>query len=212
MGKLIYSAYTSAHLLLLAVGIYLLDKSPNQGTVILLLVLGGLVYDNLIITVGDTIGEGQYLKFLNQLRYWCHGLFSPLLLVVTLQILKIAEIVWVSHPLIYPFTWALAIGLVLIEVLTRMTRLTLRPIVFSNTLRYKEVVPSKEIPTILVISLMIMAGILLWQQVGFPWLFLGSLTMLLGSGVPPTTVFGPAIGSGVEIILMASLVASQLLL
>lgn len=210
MGKMIYASYTLAHLVLLTWGMLLFVQSPEIDLGILLLVLLGLVYDNLIIFVGDWLREGKRLESLNKLRYWFHGLFSPLLLVVAAQMLHSAHLNWDNPPLIDRLAWGGAIGLMVLEVSTRMVKLNLKPVTFAGTLRYKEVVPSKELPVILVIVLVGAVGMSVWQQIHYPWIFWGALIMLLGSAVPTTTKAGPSIGSGVEILFGLSLLMSQI--
>lgn len=45
-----------------------------------------------------------------------------------------------------------------------MTKLDLKPVTFAGTLRYKEAVPSHEIPVILVIVLLGAVGVVVWQS------------------------------------------------
>ncbi|MBW4657530.1 MAG: hypothetical protein KME15_02555 [Drouetiella hepatica Uher 2000/2452] len=211
IGKLIYSFYTLAHLTLLAWGTYHFAQFPSPSLAILLLVLGGLVYDNLIIFIGGSIGMGDRLLFLHKIRYWLHGLLSPLLLVFAVQVLHTAHVRWDS-PWSDRLSVALAFTLIVIEVCDRMIKLNLKPITFAGTLRYKEVVPSKEIPVILVILCVGAIGAVVWQQLGWSWMFWGALLMMLGSAVPTTTKAGPSVGSGVEVLLGLSLLATQIAL
>lgn len=211
IGKLIYGFYTLAHLTLLAWGTYHFAQFPSLSLAILLLVLGGLVYDNLIIFIGSSIGMGDRLLFLNKIRYWLHGLLSPLLLVFAVQVLHAAQVSWDS-PWSDRLSVALAFTLIVIEVCDRMLKLNLKPITFAGTLRYKEVVPSKEIPVILVILCVGAIGAVIWQQLGWSWMFWGALVMMLGSAVPTTTKAGPSVGSGVEVLLGLSLLATQIAL
>lgn len=212
IGKLIYAGYTLAHLSVLIWATIIFQSSPSLSLAILMLVLAGLVYDNLIIFIGDWLHLGSKLETLNKVRYWCHGLLSPLLLIVAVQVLHVTQVSWDRSVWSDGLAWSLTFGLILIEVTTRMVKLTLKPIQFAGTLRYKEVVPSRELPVILVILLVGAVGAVVWQQLGWSWMFWGAVIMMLGSAVPTTTKAGPSIGSGVEVILGWSLVATQLLL
>jgi hypothetical protein len=209
IGKNIYAIYTIAHTLSLSWALWLMLATPNLSLVILILVLAGLVYDNLVILVGDRLQEGELLKALNKGRYWCHGLLSPLLLIVALQVLHRTSASWDYSPWSDGFTLGLTLCLILIEVTGRMMKLDLKPVTFAGTLRYKEVVPSHEIPVILVIVLLGAVGVAAWQSLHWTWLFWGALIMMIGSAVPTTTKAGPSIGSGVEVLFGLSLVATQ---
>lgn len=208
VGKLIYSTYTLAHTATLVWAVSLFVRSPHLGFALVILVLAGLVYDNLIIAIGDRIGQSTLLETLNKGRYWCHGLLSPLLLVFAVQVLHLARMQWDQPLWSDRLTWALILGLIGIEVQTRMLKLNLKPIVFGGTLRYKEVEPSKEIPVILVIVLVGAIGAIIWQPLHWSWMFLGAVVMLTGSAVPTTTKAGPSIGSAVEVLFGISLVVT----
>lgn len=211
-GKVIYATYTLAHTLVLAWAGMLFIQAPSLNLVILLAVLIGLIYDNFIIFLGDQLQEGGLLESLNKLRYWFHGLFSPLLLIFAVQVLHFAHLSWDHTFISNSVAWMLTLSLILIEVITRMSKLKLKPVTFAGTLRYKEVIPSKEIPVILVILLVGLIGFSIWQQLQWAWMFWGALVMLLGSAVPTSTKAGPSIGSGVEVLFGLSLVFTQAML
>ncbi len=208
IGTLIYSLYTLAHTATLVWAVSLFGRSPHLGLALVILVLAGLIYDNLIITIGKFIGQGTLLETLNKGRYWCHGLLSPLLLCFAVQVLHLARVPWDQAIWSDRAAWALTLGLIAIEVQTRMLNLNLKPITFAGTLRYKEVVPSKEIPVILVIVLVGAIGAIVWHPLHWSWMFWGAVVMLLGSAVPTTTKAGPSIGSAVEVLFGISLVAT----
>ncbi|HEY9626664.1 MAG TPA: hypothetical protein V6C84_05135 [Coleofasciculaceae cyanobacterium] len=212
IGKLIYLGYTLAHLTVLAGGMLYFSQSPSLSLAVLLLVLTGLVYDNGVIFIGDWIGLSDRLLVLNKIRYWLHGLCSPLLILFAVQVLHRADLSWDIVPWSDRLAWGLTFTLIAIEIFDRMIRLHLKPITFAGTLRYKEVVPSKEIPVILVILCVGAIGAVVWQHLGWSWMFLGALVMLLGSAVPTTTKAGPSIGSGVEVLLGISLLSTQIFL
>lgn len=216
VGKLIYAAYTLAHLATLVWAAILFRTAPDSSLslslAILMLVLAGLVYDNFVIFIGDRLQLGPKLEAFNKGRYWCHGLLSPLLLIMAVQVLHRTQVSWDRTGWSDGLGWGLALGLIAIEVTTRMVKLDLKPVRFAGTLRYKEVVPSREIPVILVILLVGAIGAVVWQQLGWSWMFWGAVIMMLGSAVPTTTKAGPSIGSGVEVIFGWSLVATLLVL
>jgi hypothetical protein len=209
MGKIIYALYTLFHTLTLAWAIWLFLTSPNLSLAVLILVLAGLVYDNFIIYIGDRLQAGELLEALNKGRYWCHGLLSPLLLLVALQVLHKAEVSWNQSPWMDWLTLGLTLCLIWVEVTSRMIKLNLKPVTFAGTLRYKEVVPSRELPVILVILFVGAVGVIAWQSLHWTWMFWGALVMMVGSAIPPTTKAGPSIGSGVEVLFGLSLVATQ---
>lgn len=207
MAAILHAIYTLAHFGLLVWGIHLFQQSNNIGTILLLVVLVGLIYDNLIISLGSLIGEGKLLESLNRLRFLFHTLFTPLLVVVAVELAHNAGVIWINSPIVRCIAWTIALGLIAFEFGNKFLRLKLVSATFAGTLRYKEE-ESNSLPlaAILTILLVAVVGISIWQTMQCPWVFLGALVMFLGSAVP-TRIVGPVLGSGVEIVLALSLLA-----
>lgn len=204
MAAILHTMYTFAHLGLLVWGIHLFQQSSNIGTILLLVLLVGLVYDNLIISLGSLIGEGRLLESLNRLRFLFHTLFTPLLLVIAIELAKHAGVTWIGSPIVRCMAWMIALVLIGFEF-WKFLALKLVSATFAGTLRYKEAESSSlPIGAILTIVLVAVVGISIWQTMQWPWVFWGALIMLFGSAVP-TRIVGPVLGSGVEIVLALSL-------
>ena len=52
-------------------------KHFNWYALLVLIVVYGLAYDNLVIASGAVLGEGDLLKTINAPRFWVHALFTP---------------------------------------------------------------------------------------------------------------------------------------
>jgi len=207
MAAILHLIYTLIHLGLMVWGLHLLQQSSNIGTILLLVVLTGLIYDNLIISLGSLIGEGELLEFLNKLRFLFHALFTPLLVVVAVELANYAGVTWFSSPIVRFLAWLIAFGLIEFEFRKKYLTLKLESTTFAGTLRYREA-ESSSLPmaAILTIALVAVVGLIIWQTMLCPWVFVGALIMFLGSAVP-TRLVGPVLGSGVEIVLILSLLA-----
>ncbi|MCA9951862.1 MAG: hypothetical protein KDE48_19560, partial [Anaerolineales bacterium] len=93
--------------------------------------------------------------------------------------------------------------------LSEMPRMVFEPVVYGSTLRYVDTaVAGPPLPSIITITLIIIIGIFIWRKQRWPWLFAGALIMFIGSAMPPSVV-GPAIGSGAEVVLLTSLLATE---
>ncbi|HEY9614090.1 hypothetical protein [Allocoleopsis sp.] len=206
MAAILHPIYALAHFALAIWGIHLFQQSINIGTILLLIVLTGLIYDNLIISIGSCIGEGEVLEFLNRLRFLFHTLFTPLLLVVAVELANYAGVQWFASPIARCMTWLLALGLIEFEFRKKYLTLKLESTTFAGTLRYREAEGSLPMAAILTIALVALVGIIIWQTMQCPWVFIGALIMFLGSAVP-TRLVGQVLGSGVEIVLVLSLLA-----
>lgn len=208
MAAILHPIYTLAHFGLAIWGLHLFQQSINMGTILLLVVLTGLIYDNLIISLGSWIGEGELLEFLNRLRFLFHTLFTPLLLVVAVELANYAGVLWFGSPIVHCITWMIAIALIEFEFRKKYLTLKLESTTFAGTLRYREAEGSLPMAAILTIALVAVVGIIIWQTMQCPWVFVGALIMFFGSAVP-TRLVGPVLGSGVEIVLVLSLLAIE---
>lgn len=145
---------------------------------VILLVLLGLIYDNVIIAMGKYIGEGNTLESLNLLRYWLHTFITP-----TLILFAWSTYYRTGLPTAKKTGWKvlaaiLTIGLILYESLTTLVGLELRPSWKKGVLTYEG---SGSALMVIVITLVIgVAGFILWKKSHFPWLFIGTLSMVLG--------------------------------
>lgn len=209
MAAIFHPIYTVVHFWLAIWGLHLFQQSINIGTILLLVVLAGLIYDNLIISIGNFIGEGELLEFLNKLRFLFHTLFTPLLVVVAVELANYAGVTWFGSPIVRGIAWLIAIGLIEFEFRKKFLTLKLESTTFAGTLRYREAEGGLPMAAILTIALVAVIGIIIWQTMQCPWVFVGAVIMFLGSAVP-TRLVGQVLGSGVEIVLVLSLLATGL--
>jgi hypothetical protein len=150
---------------------------------VLLAVLIGLTYDNLIIAIGSFVGEGDLLQTLNAGRFAGHAFGTPLLTIFGFGIARRAGLGWAqskwAHAIACLFTTAL-IGL---GIYNDIVILELAPREMMDTLRYVNVaVKGPPIPSISTIIALIGIGIALWRSTGWKWLALGSIVMFIAAG------------------------------
>jgi len=85
----IYFILTVVYAGMLIRGWFITRKQPTPlYAVLLLLVTLALLYDNAVLALGKTIGEGETLINLNAVRYWLHAFCTPLLIPVGYYILR----------------------------------------------------------------------------------------------------------------------------
>lgn len=56
-------------------------KFFNWYALLVLIVVYGLAYDNLVVAAGGALGEGTLLKALNTPRFWVHALSTPAMMI-----------------------------------------------------------------------------------------------------------------------------------
>lgn len=208
MTAILYPLYALAQAALLAWGVRLWPRSRSLALGLLLLVGAALVYDNLIIASGRLLGEGPLLHALNWPRFLFHALFTPLLLVTAVYQAGRGGVGWAASQIGQIAAWVVALSLITFGVIHDLVGLSLSPTVYGGTLRYAAAGSGPPIPAIITIVIIIVVGIFVWRQLRWPWMFAGALVMFIGAAVP-TSLVGPAVGSGVEIALLAGLLATE---
>ncbi len=208
MLTLMYSFYVVVVLLLLG---YAISTRPPAGRgywVLLVFVLFGLFYDNLIVSIGALLGAGDLLYALSVGRFAGHAFGTPLLTIFAFGVARHAGLGWAqgktAHALICLFT-TLLIGLgiysdlIVLELKTRVT---------ADILSYGNFSPDKlpPIPPFATILAMIFMGIAVWRVSGWKWLALGALFMFFaGAFGTGERLFISNLG---EVVLGLSCVAS----
>ena len=211
MGAILYPLYTVANLVLATWSISLWQDSHHANILLLLLVIVGMTYDNLIISLGRLINEGSFLKFLNRLRFLLHDLLIPLLVVVAVKLASAAGVLWASEPILFSGCWTITFGLIGLGLVTNLKHLELAPITFAGSLRYKPKKSQAPISTILIALLVGVAGFYIWREIQWPWMFAGTVVMLFGNALP-TKFFGSLVGSAVDFVFILALVTTHIVL
>lgn len=175
----------------------------------MLLVIAGLIYDNGILAIGRFIGEGSLLEGLNLLRYWSHAFLTPLLVIFSWTALKKAGLKWARARTAAVAAALVTLSLVLIELFTEIFGLALEPVMEYGILSYKNAEAGGPPIMVLVVSavLLIASAIVFWKQ-HWPWFFVGSALMLLGSGIRLPVESG-AVTNLFELILLTSLLVTK---
>ncbi|MGB8699710.1 MAG: hypothetical protein WCD18_09870 [Thermosynechococcaceae cyanobacterium] len=208
MAAYLYPAYTLISLFLTIWGMVIFATKPDLSAVLMILVLLGITYDSLIISLGSLINEGDLLKCLNQLRYLFHSLFVPLLVVVTREFAEDAGVLWVTHWWLDYSIWVLTFGLITIGVVSNILNPQLTPTQFGGTLSYK-LENASPAPAILTTLLVAIAGVYIWLQTGWSWMLSGTLLVICGNAVPTCRV-GTLVSSASEMGFMLTLLATEL--
>ncbi|NJN54317.1 MAG: hypothetical protein HC804_05880 [Anaerolineae bacterium] len=208
MAAILYPLYSLVYIGLFIWAIFLWFRQHSLTLVVLFAILGGLLYDNTVITVGQMIGTGEPLEMLNYGRYLIHVIVTPLLILAALDQTKRFGIQMAQAKWMQAVLGILTLAMIVLG-LAAVANIQLEPETFGGTLRYVDVSSSgPPIPAIVTILAVLVMGIAVWRHGRWPWLFAGALVMFLGSAVPPSVV-GPIVGSSVEIVLLVSLLATE---
>ena len=208
MAEILYILYTVAHIALLIWGIRLWQNGRKFALFLILLPILGLIYDNGVIALGRFMGEGDLLQTLNQGRFLLHTLITPMLIAAAAALAAQAGIEWAKKRVTHALFGVISVALIGFG-LTDFARFVYAAEWFGGTLRYVDTaVAGPPIPSIITIIILMIIGGFIGRNGRWPWLFVGSLIMFIGSAIPPSIV-GPIVGSGVEVVLLGSLLATE---
>ena len=155
-------------------------KSDSIYPIFPLIVILGIIYDNLIIGFGAFIGEGEMLKALNTPRFVIHALFTPCIMIFAFGVARRIGIGWaqtkIAHILICIFTTAM----IALGVYHEIIQLALAAKAEGGTLRYvNSAAQGPPIPAIATIIVVMITAVFVWVKTKKPWYFLGTLLMFL---------------------------------
>jgi hypothetical protein len=173
---------------------------------ITLLPLIALAYDTGIVALGSTIGQGDLLRALSAPRLNALFLTGPLLLIIAGGIARRAELPWAQSNWPMGVLCALALGFVVYDAPRIFQFPTLYPACFEDVVRYVASVKPEQACTpgqpgidvdgsvpwasIAGMLLMLVIGVRLWGQRGWPWLALGCVASFIVLSLPNTPI-GP---------------------
>lgn len=152
-------------------------KSGSVYPIFPLIVIAGIIYDNLIIGFGSFIGEGELLKALNVPRFVIHAFFTPLIMIFGFGVARRVGIGFAQSR-----NWHIAICIfttlmVLLGIYEDLVKMNLVLKIEDGTMRYKNEPSSFPIPAVVTIIVAMILGIFVWIKTKKPWYFLGSFLM-----------------------------------
>ena len=209
MSTILYPLYTIAHLVVAGWGIAVWRLTRRIGTLLIVLVGLGVVYDNLILSLGNSLGAGSLLLGLSVPRFVLHQLILPWLIVAAFQQAKVAGHRWANHRASGWIILALTLLLIAAGIATRLIPMDLEPAVMDGVTRYVAVgIKGPPLVSILSIGFVGIIGLLLWRRNGWPWEFLGAVLVFVGEGFPVEWV-RRILGSGFEVLFLVAMLATD---
>jgi hypothetical protein len=181
-----------------------------------------LWYDNFVIGIGSTLGQGDLLVQLNYVRFVAHYVGLPMTFIALGAMAREAGFPWARHRLVMGAFCTLATGFIAHD-LWLLSQSTFYPSCFADTLRYTTHIASytacgadadigagrsiAPVPAITLTNMLILFGIYLWIRIGWKWLALGSVGALVFFAVPYAQT-GGILGNVGEPIISIVIVAT----
>jgi hypothetical protein len=218
LSAYLYPLYVLVHLCVFLWCINLARSFAAPGALLTAMIAGGLIYDNLIISLGTTIGIGPLLQTLSWPRFAMHALLTPFMIIAVTQVAVAGGIRWAASTRWRVIAWLLVAAMLVYGALEHLIGLQTFPACFDGILRYttnlspshfcyegQEAVAGAgpPIPSIIGNIITLAVGIGLWRSHGWPWLAGGALLMFAAAGIPIGT-YGMSASNGGEAILLLS--------
>lgn len=213
MSSLLYPAYAVACAALLAWGALFLVRRPRASTAIVLLVVFGVFYDNLVLAIGalagDAIGPGDALLALSVPRFVLHQLVLPWLIYAAWDMARQAGHGWAARRRARPGAIVLSFVVMAAGIATRLVGLQLEPEIADGVLRYVAIsVAGPPIVSIVSIGFVAVAGLVFWRRDRWPWIVVAAVAVFIAEAFPDEAV-RRAIGSAFEVVFLAVLLLTQ---
>ncbi len=181
MESFLYFFLAFSYLCLFVWGIFLVKNGRLHLTNLLLFVIIGLIYDNLIIALGRFIGEGKMLESISYVRFLLHALFTPTLVLFAFGICLGTELPWAKKTFWKALAFLMTLGLILYELFTSVINLELEPHWKNGILTYTSAGHSGSPIMVIIVTIVLgIIGFILAKRFHFYWLLIGTIVMITG--------------------------------
>lgn len=213
MYTAIYVACAIGQAILAVLAIRLFIKRRSAGALTLALPIAAVVWDNTIVALGATIGDGPFLVALSWPRFIGHAIFTPIWIITAVSFAKRAGAKHLYAKAVSIGQWALYAICVALGFLRSVIYLEMVPATEGGLFYYRNggSFPGPPFGSIIMLMVVIVCALTVWRCVKSPWMLLGSLFMLIVS-VIPTEVIGFVLSNTGEVVMATSLVTTEYLL
>lgn len=215
MSQISYSVYTIFYIGFSVYAFWVWHKTKAWSSFFTFLVSAALIYDNGIIALGNTLGEGELLYVLTVGRFCIHFAVVPFLIWTSLKQADRAGYEWAKTAIVR-WGFRILIGvLILSGFVTEVHGIELELMTVDGVLRYMlpDAIFTAIVPVVGAL-VAIVIGILLWRRIGWPWMFWGTLAIFLAEGALRGTenVVLLVVQNGAEILYMLAYLQTELFL
>lgn len=208
MDTFLYFLYIFLYTALLIWGLYGIRKQElDKWSSVIYIVILPLIYDNLILSTGKWIGEGELLESLNFSRFCLHALITPLLVMYSIGTLRESGIEWAKKKWLVIVGIIYTIGLMVFEFSVEVVGLEIEVVKEYGVVSYSNVEEATGPPimVLLVTLILIVASAIVWKKTKWPIFFIGAIVMTIGSAVPLNIESG-AVTNAFELFLIFTLI------
>lgn len=207
MGVAAYTTYAAAHVALTVLALRQASRARTWTIVVVLVLSTTLAYDNVMLVMGASIGEGDLLLALSRPRFVIHALVTPVSIAVVVDQAGRLGVAWARGARARLMTWGLVAAMVALGV-ADLLGLDLVAERGLGLLHYTSAEPSVPIPAVVSVVAMIVAGWSVRRSTGWSALFTLGIVAFVGSAVPPIDGM-LLLGNLVEVAFVAALLLAE---
>jgi len=204
----IVAIFAAAHVALLIWSFRL--ASPTSARLwIIRLLLAGMIYDNLMLALGNIgVGSGWYAAASTG-RFVLHAALLPLLIPFALSAMRACEVALASRRAFVLFCWLVAVAAWCYGFWHDVGQLVLVPHEVMGHLRLTSAAELPPFGTIAVNLLLLPLAYLIWRRAGSPWLLAGASFILIVNGAVGAQPWGFVAGNGTEMLFVLCLLLTE---
>jgi hypothetical protein len=200
MGNLFFALYVLLYIILIACT-YRLKTARDLQHNLLLLLMAGLLYDNVISATGFLLGEGTLLQRLNIVRYVIHAFATPLLCYIVFALARAMGVKIFQSRVFEAAVWVLVAGFMALGYQYELASMDFVPKIRWGVLNYVHAVSSAPLAAIIINIFVIITAVFIWWATRWPVLFITSILMFVFAAIPIRNA-PPILGNAGEIIFM----------
>lgn len=208
MMVILYLVLTAAQVVFLGFALRHYQKTRSLYDLLPVVVITGLVYDNLILALGGFLGAGRELMALNAVRFVIHGLVTPVLMIWGFGVARRAGIGWAQSRRNHAIMCTAATLLIGLGVYSDVLKLDLQLKIEQGITRYVNIggIKGPPIPSIITIIVLTVIGVAIWQRGKSRGLAVGSGVMFIGA-MAGAALLG--VGNVAEVAMSAGVLSGQ---
>ncbi len=212
MAPTLYLIITSTLFILLIWAAVMFYQSPSWGLAMFLPIMVWIIFDPLVLSLGNMLGEGGLLYALTVLRYLLRVVVAPFLLFVVLDQVRRAGYKSLINALVTFLVGVFILILVFYGIFSVKSawEIGLEVTIIEGLKRYKETETlGLPIATIITQAIVCLAGLLIFLKTRIYWLLVGALLALAALLIPATMIPSPMLAATSIALVLGFLITEK---
>jgi hypothetical protein len=205
-----YIGFALAQLALAVWAIVLFSRQRSLGAFTVALPIALLVWDNAVVALGATIGDGPLLIALSWPRFVGHALLTPIWILTAFEYARRVGAPSMRARGSLIAEWVLYLAMAALGFLKAVILLKFEPVSQGDLFYYTNGggFPGPPIPALVMVVVVIIAGYVVYRRAGWPWMLAGGIVMFVAAAVP-ISLAGFLVSNAGEVALSLALVGTE---